>query len=94
MKEIRFVRVPGIDVVTFGRHPGESDMHVRVDSPTVGRMHASMRYVNRRWLIRNLSRTNPVVLNGERLSVGSSEQELHDGDQVEIGEVTFRYRSH
>ncbi|MGH7461388.1 MAG: FHA domain-containing protein, partial [Longimicrobiales bacterium] len=94
MKEIRFVKVPGIDVVTFGRHPGETDMHVQVNSPTVSRMHASMRYAKRRWFMQNLSRTNPVVLNGERLPVGGSEQELHDGYQVEIGEVTFRFWSH
>jgi hypothetical protein len=92
-KEIRFVKVPGTDVVTFGRDPGETYMHVRVDSPTVSRIHATMRYTGRGWLLRNLSATNPVVLNGKALPVGGSEQELHDSDRVEMGEVTFRFWS-
>jgi FHA domain-containing protein len=93
MKEVRFVNVPGTDVVTFGRHEGETYTHVRVDSPTVSRMHATMRYSDRRWLIRNLSATNPVVLNGEPLPDVGNEQELHDGDRVEMGEVIFRFRA-
>jgi hypothetical protein len=92
-KEIRFVQVDGTDAVTFGRYEGEAYTHVRLDSPTVSRMHASMRFVKGYWFIRNLSATNPVVLNGERLLVEEGEQQLHDGDRVEMGDVIFRFRS-
>src|SRR5687768_14021002 len=34
MKEIRFVKMPGPTVVTFGRYAGEGHSHIQVDSPT------------------------------------------------------------
>jgi pSer/pThr/pTyr-binding forkhead associated (FHA) protein len=93
MKEIRFPKVRGTDVVTFGRQVGEAYSHVRVDSSTVSRLHASMRYTGGHWFIRNLSATNPVELNGEQLTTEGSEQPLQDGDRVDMGEVIFRFRS-
>ena len=92
MKEVRFVRVPGPVLVTFGRYPGDKLTHVQVDSPTVSRMHASMRFAGGNWHIKNLSDTNPVIVNGQPLPTVGGERVLSDGDQVEMGEVIFRFR--
>ena len=93
MKEIRFVRTSGPPVITFGRHTGDGPTHVQVDSPTVSRMHASMRFDAGRWHIKNLSGTNPVVVNGEALPANGTEQMLNNGDQVEMGDMVFLFRS-
>ncbi len=93
MKEIRFVKMPGPAVVTFGRDAGEAHTHIQVESPTVSRMHASMRFEAGRWRIKNLSGTNPVVVNGQQLPADDTELELNDGDQVEMGDMIFRFRS-
>jgi hypothetical protein len=91
-KEFRFVRVPGRSDVTFGRYPGEQHTHIQVDSPTVSRKHASMRFHQGEWRITNLSSTNPVVVNGDQLPT-DVERPLKDGDQVEMGEVIFRFHA-
>lgn len=92
--EIRFVRPAGREpVVTFGRTPGEPLAHVQLDAPTVSRMHARMHFLHGEWRIVNLSHTNPVVVNGMRLNGDTSDGRLlEDGDVVEMGEVSFRFR--
>jgi hypothetical protein len=90
--ELRFVKLPfADDAVTFGRGSGERHRHIRLPNPTVSRLHAVMRFDSAAWTIANLSRTNPVVVNGEQL--GDGEQVLRDGDHVEMGEVVLRFRS-
>jgi hypothetical protein len=91
-KEFRFVRVPGQPNVTFGRYSGEPHTHIQVDSPTVSRKHATMRFHMGEWRITNLSSTNPVIVNGEQLPT-EVERVLNDGDQVEMGEVIFRFHA-
>jgi hypothetical protein len=95
LEEIRFVRTPGRDVVvTFGRSPGEAHKHVQLEARTVSRLHAAMRYADGQWQITNLSRTNPVVVNGEALAAGDeAARVLADGDHLEMGEVVFRFRT-
>jgi hypothetical protein len=90
-REIRFVRMAG-DTYTFGRQPGQNASHIQIQSATVSRMHAAMRYVNGRWRIRNLSSTNPVRINGEVADTPHKEYTLHDGDRIEMGEVAFLFR--
>jgi predicted component of type VI protein secretion system len=51
-----------------------------------------MRFHQNRWHITNHSSTNPVVVNGEQLPT-DEERVLSDGDQVEMGEVIFRFRA-
>ena len=92
MKEIRFVKAAGPAVVTFGRYAGATHTHVQVDSPTVSRMHASMRFTTGLWHIKNLSDTNPVVVNGHALPAQGEELVLKDGDLVEMGDVILRFR--
>lgn len=92
--EIRFVKLSGREAaVTFGRSSGEPHVHVQLQSPTVSRMHAAMRYDKGVWRLANLSRTNPVLINGRDLSENGNEHALEDGDRVEMGEIVFRYRA-
>lgn len=93
-REIRFVRVPGPHEleVTFGRSEGELYRHVQLRDQTVSRAHAKMRLVDGVWMLMNHSNTNPVVHNGIELGDGA-EQELDDGDRIEMGEVLFTFRS-
>jgi protein phosphatase len=64
---------------------------VQLDSPTVSRLHARLRYENGRWILCNLSRTNPTRLNGRPLSGRSGEQPVSDGDRIEMGEVVLEF---
>ena len=93
-REIRFVRSPGEPAeLILGREPGRSPQSVALHSDTVSRRHAKFAYSNGRWAVTNLSRTNPVVVNDERLPDNSIERPLADGDRVELGEVVLRFRS-
>lgn len=94
-EEIRFVRISGEEAsVTFGRSDGTPHRHIQLQSRTVSRLHASMHFREGAWHVVNLSHTNPVVLNGRQLSAAPSRQvPLGDGDQIEMGEVVFRFRS-
>lgn len=93
-RDIRFVRVPGPDgtVVTFGRSEGELYRHIQLRDQTVSRQHARLRLADGHWHLLNLSQTNPVVHNGRVLSDGE-EQQVEDGDRIEMGEVIFTFRS-
>jgi hypothetical protein len=93
-REIRFVRSPGEPAeLILGREPGRSPQTIALQSDTVSRRHARFAYSNGRWAVANLSRTNPVVVNDERLADNSIERPLADGDRVELGEVVLRFRS-
>lgn len=93
-REIRFVRVPGPNgtEVTFGRSEGPAYRHVQLREGTVSRAHARLRLLEGQWHLCNLSATNPVVHNGKILRDGE-EQQLADGDRIEMGEVVFGFRS-
>lgn len=93
-REIRFVRLPGPNgtEVTFGRNEGPLYRHIQLRDQTVSREHARMTHVDGRWLLTNLSNTNPVAHNGRILSPGEH-QALEDGDRLEMGEVVFSFRS-
>ncbi|MBC8087510.1 MAG: FHA domain-containing protein [Phycisphaerae bacterium] len=93
-REIRFVRVPGPNEtqVTFGRNEGPLYRHIQLRDQTVSREHAKMTLADGRWLLTNLSNTNPVAHNGRVLSPGEH-QTLEDGDRLEMGEVVFSFRS-
>ena len=93
-REIRFVSVPGPNgiQVTFGRTEGPLYRHIQLRDQTVSREHARMTLLEGRWVLTNLSRTNPVAHNG-RVLAWSEQQPLDDGDRVEMGEVIFNFRS-
>jgi pSer/pThr/pTyr-binding forkhead associated (FHA) protein len=93
-QEVRFVRQPGEDttVVTFGRSEGVPYRHVQLHEPTVSRVHAKMSLEGKRWRLTNMSKTNPVVVNGQPLEGEDASMVLTEGDRVEMGEVVFKFR--
>ena len=92
--EIRFVKTFGLDgnQITFGRDEGPVYRHVQLRAPTVSRQHARMRFADGAWALTNLSRTNPVAVNGDELDASDGTVVLADGDRIEMGEVVFRFR--
>jgi FHA domain len=92
-RDVRFVRTWGeVPEITFGRVSGPPYRHVQLRSQTVSRQHARMQYMDGRWKMTNLSQTNPVLINGEPLDTAHGTHVLRDGDQIEMGEVVFRFR--
>jgi hypothetical protein len=91
--ELRFVRLSDGDepVITFGRSEGPAYRHVQLLEPTVSRTHARMKFEENGWSLTNLSRTNPVSVNGAPLG-DDVPYRLRDGDRVEMGTLIFRYR--
>ncbi|HTE47122.1 MAG TPA: FHA domain-containing protein [Gemmatimonadaceae bacterium] len=93
--EIRFVRIPGEPMqLIVGRDAGPSAQYVALKSSTVSRRHARFAFANGQWAVKNLSQTNPVVVNDEQLSHTDDERALVDGDRLELGEVVLRFRAH
>jgi len=89
---IRFVRVPGKPAeMILGRERASSPQHVTLTSRTVSRRHARVACDNGRWLVTNLSRTNPVVLNDHALADFEGPRPLLDGDRIELGDVVLRF---
>ncbi len=95
VREIQFIRtMSGPLEFTIGRSAGAPDRHIRLDVPTVSRLHAHMRLERGRgWLIANRSATNPVRLNGQELKIKTDYQALADGDLIQIGQVFLRFRN-
>lgn len=91
-QEIRFVRTLGINKFTFGRSVGPANTHIQLLAATASRMHAYMVMENGKWRIGNMSQTNQVLVNGEALDSGDEDRWLHDGDRIELGEVSFVFR--
>lgn len=93
-REIRFFRVPGQPAeLILGREPGDTAQHVTLASTTVSRRHARFAFVDGRWTVMNLSRTNPIVINGAELPSTDASYDLRDGDRLELGEVVLRFTS-
>jgi hypothetical protein len=89
---IRFVRVPGKPAeMILGREVASSPQQVTLTSSTVSRRHARVTYDNGRWLVTNLSRTNPVVVNDHTLEEFEGPRPLLDGDRIELGDVVLRF---
>lgn len=89
---IRFVRVPGQPAeMILGREAASSPRQVTLTSSTVSRRHARVTYSDGRWLVTNLSRTNPVVVNDQALDEFEGARPLRDGDRIELGDVVLRF---
>ena len=89
---IRFVRVPGQPPeMIIGREAASSPQQVTLTSTTVSRRHARVSYSDGRWLVTNLSRTNPVVVNDHTLAEFEGPRPLLDGDRIELGDVVLRF---
>jgi len=72
----------------IGRRP---DNRIVLPDLTVSRLHARLFYdpSGRCWLLENLSRTNPVRINLEKIT---RPQVLFDGDQIYIGVFRLVFR--
>ena len=94
-QEIRFVKTAGPDgqTITFGRAEGTQYRHVQLQEHTVSRQHAKMALDGKTWTLTNMSRTNPVTVNGLSLGDECAHVVLRDGDRIEMGEVVFRFRA-
>ena len=93
-QEIRFVRVAGQQPhLILGRNPGRSPQHVALNSSTVSRQHARLAYSGGKWMVANLSQTNPVIVNDQQLTDLDGERQLADGDRIELGEVVLRFHA-
>lgn len=93
-QEIHFVRPSQEELpsVTFGRLEGPPHRHVQLLDRTVSRQHARLTYAESRWHLTNLSRTNPVQLNGNALPDDGPAITLATGDRIEMGAVVFVFR--
>ena len=65
-----------------------------LNSSTVSRQHARLAYSGGKWVVANLSQTNPVVVNDQQLTDLDGERQLADGDRIELGEVVLRFHAH
>lgn len=91
-QEFRFHRVgAAAPEVTLGSADGAPGSHVHLPSPGVDPRHARMRFRDNRWTIANLSPDRPLTINDRPLSVDGM-HELFDGDRIQLGSVTLRYR--
>lgn len=91
--DIRFFGRLGEPVrITLGREAGSPQRTITLRSPTVSRRHARLEFVDGRWQITNLSRTNPVLVNERMVAAdGSVACVLAEGDRIELGEVVLRF---
>jgi len=60
------------------------------DDDTISRDHGKLRLDDGRFHIRPLSDRVSIVVNGERLSEDG--EMLRDGDNVQMGQTTFRFK--
>jgi hypothetical protein len=92
-REIRLVRLPSDAEtrITFGRRAGAPYRHVQLRDATVSRDHAALHLRAGEWCLVSHSSTNPVQVNGVELAT-HEDAILRDGDRVDMGEVTFRFR--
>jgi hypothetical protein len=93
-REIRFMRVPGESPhVILGRELRHAPHYVGLGSPTVSRRHARFDFADNQWIVKNLSHTNPLVVNDDELFDTDVARPLADGDRLELGDVVLRFHA-
>lgn len=92
-EDVRFERPPsGEPEFTFGRRASPGDpTHIELKVPTVSHEHAVMRWRDDGWEIENRSTTNPLQVDGERLSEVGETTSLSGGERIEMGRIAFRF---
>jgi FHA domain len=93
-REIRFLRAPGEPPhVILGRDIRVTPHYVGLGSPMVSRRHARLDFADNQWIVKNLSQTNPLVVNDDELSDTDDARPLADGDRLELGDVVLRFHA-
>lgn len=77
--------------ISLGRDSGRPYEHVQLDEQTVSRKQAALNVLDGEYLLENLSGTNPTQVNGQ--PVGRDPIVLSDGDLVQLGEMSLRFRT-
>lgn len=72
--------------IEIGKLPNKA---IQLDGSLVSRTHARLERGGRHWKVRDLASTNGLYVNDARIS----DQPLHDGDRVRIGEYTLEYHA-
>lgn len=65
-----------------------SQNHCPVNDPQVSRLHIRIRGTQGSWFIQDQNSASGTFVNDKRIQA----QRLNDGDQIRIGETTFRFR--
>ncbi len=77
------------EISTPDFHIGRSSQnHCPVGDPQVSRVHVRIRGAQNAWFIQDQNSSSGTFVNGNRIQA----QRLNDGDQIRIGETTFRFR--
>lgn len=94
-KPIRVAGFPTPDgsIVSVGREEviGErAYAHIQLDLQTVSRKHAELIFKDKKLFIKNLSETNPTVVNEKEVVSGETE-EIPLDSELRIGELKLKY---
>ena len=73
------------DEALIGRHP---DVDVQLMGDAVSRQHAVITEAGGKYTIEDIQSTNGTMVNGRRVGFA----ELHDGDEIQIGQNTLEFR--
>ena len=79
--------------IILGRKLGVTPHYIGLGSPTVSRRHARFDFADNQWVVKNLSHTNPLIINDDELSDADAARPLADGDRLELGDVVLRYHA-
>jgi hypothetical protein len=84
----RHARLPPLERLTGGRLTlgRSSTCELVFADDTVSRLHAELRIVDGRWILRDLGSSNGTWVNGRRVM----EAEVAAGDEVHLGHCRFR----
>ena len=69
----------------IGRISGD----IILEDASVSREHARIIFTKDKYQIENKSKTNPVILNGERVN---TQKELKDGDEIILGIIKLEFK--
>jgi pSer/pThr/pTyr-binding forkhead associated (FHA) protein len=74
------------DSLTIGRG---SEAGVRLNDPSISRLHCTIQKLANQYVVKNFSQTNPLLLNDERVA----EKRLYSGDKLRIGTFSLIFVS-
>lgn len=76
---------------TLGWEIGDPAYHITLDHPSIRPLHARMTFEKGHWMIESMSPIDPVTVNGRPVRRDDGPQLLVDGDEVQLGQVVFRF---